>query len=421
MYTELKELINFLAIYMHHRIPRRRICLFMESYSNHLVGRFLGKWKPEEPEYGEKERTLVIKTGDCLDQIVSTIATSIGIVEEDLAACFPSPMIAYCNPGVVSCQMMNYAHMITVWMGDVNADVNFTPVPDGIAFFCETPAILYNVLNSNGNVMDKTKYPFCFVPKNKELKSQRCILLQLISSMDDYAYDLVWSGFIFENEIPPLLFRYTTKENCPFTARLFADTRFGCHRSRPDHKAMRRIQHAAAYLAVTNDSAGYNSASGSHQESVQYDINSSSNNSIHHNAVHDIWHCKSFHLKNFTPVINITMSSKNCPQLVDDSTENARHFLIPTHLSMSLPMYARIVYLFFHAYNEYFQIYVNEKDLSLCCVLFQMNFLLPYNGTFSAVHSTSGKQSDKFWKVIMNLNYQFHFSFKLNNLYSMQK
>ncbi|VDM14848.1 unnamed protein product [Wuchereria bancrofti] len=58
-----------------------------------------------------------------------------------------------------------------------------------------------------------------------------------------------------------MLFRYTTKENCPFTARLFADTRFGCHRSRPDHKAMRRIQHAAAYLAVTNDSAGYNSAS----------------------------------------------------------------------------------------------------------------------------------------------------------------
>ncbi|VDN83954.1 unnamed protein product [Brugia pahangi] len=156
MYTELKELINFLAIYMHHRIPRRRICLLMESYSNHLAGRFLGKWKPEEPEYGEKERTLMIKAGDCLDQILSTIATSIGIVEEDLAACFPSLMIAYCNPGIVSCQVMNYAHMITVWMGDVNADVNFTPIPDGIAFFCETPAILYNVLNSNGNVMDKT-------------------------------------------------------------------------------------------------------------------------------------------------------------------------------------------------------------------------------------------------------------------------
>ncbi|KAK6100933.1 BTG family protein [Brugia pahangi] len=286
MYTELKELINFLAIYMHHRIPRRRICLLMESYSNHLAGRFLGKWKPEEPEYGEKERTLMIKAGDCLDQILSTIATSIGIVEEDLAACFPSLMIAYCNPGIVSCQVMNYAHMITVWMGDVNADVNFTPIPDGIAFFCETPAILYNVLNSNGNVMDKTKYPFYFVPKNKELKSQRCILLQLISSMDDYAYDLVWSGFLFENEIPPLLFRYITKENCPFTARLFADTRFGCHRSRPDHKAMRRIQHAAAYLAVTNDNAGYNSASGSHQESAQYDINPATNNFCYSQQLH---------------------------------------------------------------------------------------------------------------------------------------
>ncbi|KAK6100930.1 hypothetical protein QQG55_2610 [Brugia pahangi] len=261
MYTELKELINFLAIYMHHRIPRRRICLLMESYSNHLAGRFLGNGSQKSQNMEKKS-------------------------EQDLAACFPSLMIAYCNPGIVSCQVMNYAHMITVWMGDVNADVNFTPIPDGIAFFCETPAILYNVLNSNGNVMDKTKYPFYFVPKNKELKSQRCILLQLISSMDDYAYDLVWSGFLFENEIPPLLFRYITKENCPFTARLFADTRFGCHRSRPDHKAMRRIQHAAAYLAVTNDNAGYNSASGSHQESAQYDINPATNNFCYSQQLH---------------------------------------------------------------------------------------------------------------------------------------
>ncbi|EFO18044.2 hypothetical protein LOAG_10452 [Loa loa] len=89
MYTELKELINFLAIYMHHRIPRRRICLFMESYGNHLAGKFFGKWNPEEPKYGEKERTLMIKTGDCLDGIFTAIATSIGIVEEDLSACFP--------------------------------------------------------------------------------------------------------------------------------------------------------------------------------------------------------------------------------------------------------------------------------------------------------------------------------------------
>ncbi|VDK80218.1 unnamed protein product [Onchocerca ochengi] len=277
MYTELKELINFLAIYMHYRIPRRRICLFMESYGNHLAGRFSEKWKPEEPKYGEKERTLVIKTRDCFDEIFATIATSIGIVMEDLAACFPSPLLFCCNPGEVSCQVMNYAHIIIVWMGDVNADINYTPMPTGIAFFCETPGILYNVLNSNDNLLDKINYSFCFGTKNKELKSQRCILLQLISSVDDSAYDLLGSGFFSENKVPPFLFRYTTRENYPFTARSFADTRFGSHRSRPDHKAMRRIQHAAAFLAMTNDNT-CNTASSSHQENAQFVMNPVSDN-----------------------------------------------------------------------------------------------------------------------------------------------
>ncbi|EFO14912.1 hypothetical protein LOAG_13603 [Loa loa] len=162
-------------------------------------------------------------------------------------------------------------------MGDVNADINYTPTPDGIAFFCETPSVLYSVLNSNGHHLDRTNYPLCFGPKNKELKSQRCILLQLISSMNDCAYDLLGNDFFFENEVPPCLFRYTTKENCPFTVRSFAGTRFGCHRSRPDHKAMRRIQHAAAFLAVANDNT-YSTASGSHQESIQFGVNPTSDN-----------------------------------------------------------------------------------------------------------------------------------------------
>ncbi|MCP9258685.1 hypothetical protein DINM_001695 [Dirofilaria immitis] len=221
MYTELKELINFLAIYMHYRIPRRRICLFMESYGNHLAGRFLEKWKPEEPKFGEKERTLMIKTRDCLDEIFTTIAASIGIVMEDLAACFPCPAdAALLQSGrsiLSSNELCAYHHCLD---GDVNADISYTPIPAGIAFFCETPGILYN--------------------------------------------------------IPPFLFRYTTRENCPFTARSFADTRFGSHRSRPDHKAMRRIQHAAAFLAMTNDNAG--TATGNRQDCTQFAMNSTTDN-----------------------------------------------------------------------------------------------------------------------------------------------
>ncbi|VBB33602.1 unnamed protein product [Acanthocheilonema viteae] len=115
-------------------------------------------------------------------------------------------------------------------------------------------------------------------PKNKELKSERCILLQLISSVDEYAYDLLAGGFFFETKVPSLLFRYATKENYPFTARLFADTRFGTHRSRPDHQTLRRIQHAAAFLAITNNNI-YNSASAS----LSHIDNTTSENPENHN------------------------------------------------------------------------------------------------------------------------------------------
>lgn len=37
--------------------------------------------------------------------------------------------------------------------------------------------------------------------------------------------------------------------------RSFGATRFGSHRRRPDHKSLRRIQHSAAYIAVTNAGA----------------------------------------------------------------------------------------------------------------------------------------------------------------------
>ncbi|VDK87676.1 unnamed protein product [Litomosoides sigmodontis] len=278
MYTEVKELINFLAIYMHHRIPRRRICLFMESYGNHLAGRFAENWKLEEPKCGESERTLVIKMGNCLNESFSTIATSIGIVEKDLAGCFPSPMFLYCNPGEVQCRVVNYAQIITVWTGDVNADVNYTSVPAGIASHCDTPNALDNVLGgSNCNHLSEANHNY-LVSKGKELRSERSIPLQLVSLMDDSASHLLQSGCFLESKVPPFLFCYTTKENSTFTARSFADTRFGSHRLRPDHQAMRRIQKSAAFLAMASD----NVPLGRDEESAQCAVNPT-RNSFHDN------------------------------------------------------------------------------------------------------------------------------------------
>uniref|UniRef100_A0A915PHW5 Uncharacterized protein n=1 Tax=Setaria digitata TaxID=48799 RepID=A0A915PHW5_9BILA len=87
---------------------------------------------------------------------------------------------------------------------------------------------------------------------NRDIKPERCVPLDLISSAAIPAYDLLITGYIDVHKVPPILFRYTTSSKS-FTVRSFAATRFGSHRPRPDHVAMRRIQHAAAYLAMMND------------------------------------------------------------------------------------------------------------------------------------------------------------------------
>lgn len=41
---------------------------------------------------------------------------------------------------------MEQAHVITVWTGDVNADQNYTSMPNGVALFYDNPNNLHSAL-----------------------------------------------------------------------------------------------------------------------------------------------------------------------------------------------------------------------------------------------------------------------------------
>ncbi|KAK6109697.1 BTG family protein [Brugia pahangi] len=248
MYTEVKELVNFLAVFMYRRIPKRRINIFMESFANHLLARFYSNWRPFEPKYAQTERILAIKTNGRLDEIFYNIATSVGIDMNDLYSSLPSTIFIYCNPGEVTCRISDYLSTIMIWYGDVNEDRIYVPFPIGAAkYYDGDPRNIQNTVF--------TAYTKSLAVGKKDVRPERCVPLNLTNSAGINLYEFFSARFVDIAQIPPVLFRNKGQNSKPFTLRPFAPTRFGTHHLRSVHNDMRRIQRAATYFAVASSDA----------------------------------------------------------------------------------------------------------------------------------------------------------------------
>nr|CDQ07120.1 Bm11383 [Brugia malayi] len=91
--------------------------------------------------------------------------------------------------------------------------------------------------------------------RKKDVRPERCVPLNLTNSAGINLYEFFSARFVNIAQIPPVLFRNKGQNSKPFTLRPFAPTRFGTHHLRSVHNDMRRIQHAAAYLAVASSNA----------------------------------------------------------------------------------------------------------------------------------------------------------------------
>ncbi|VBB33659.1 unnamed protein product [Acanthocheilonema viteae] len=255
MYTEIKELVNFLAVYMHYRIPRRRITLYMESFGNHLITKFHDNWRPGEPKYAENERIVPIKSNESLDETFCAIAESNGVCTTDLNACFPSSVVAYCNPGEVTCRISDQPLVVIVWRGDVDIDRSYVPTPIGAAKyydgkFSNIQNTVLNAYAANGPLARPNTST-----NSKEVRPERCIQLVLVSSADT-AYELLLAGLINDiSDIPPILFCYKGPNAKRHRVQSFAITCFGTQRARrqfKDSTAYRAIKHKNALNAAAS-------------------------------------------------------------------------------------------------------------------------------------------------------------------------
>uniref|UniRef100_A0A914M9Y7 Anti-proliferative protein domain-containing protein n=1 Tax=Meloidogyne incognita TaxID=6306 RepID=A0A914M9Y7_MELIC len=88
MYTEIRELINFLARYFHLRIPRLRIGMFCEHMANNCLFRFQPYWNINIPKQHEEQRIIRISRTFC-DETFTSAANSVGLMLEELLNCLP--------------------------------------------------------------------------------------------------------------------------------------------------------------------------------------------------------------------------------------------------------------------------------------------------------------------------------------------
>ncbi|VDL78740.1 unnamed protein product [Nippostrongylus brasiliensis] len=235
MYTEVKELVNFLAKYLIGKIPRRPASLFTCQLANFLVCRFREhKWDLNDPSKDEHHRVIRSKVKGFTDQLIISAATEMGLCPDEVLECIPGwskgkftalmakgiliadNILLFANPGEVYCSLPAFVTNPT----------------------CAAPAAPASNMGAAGR-------PFYL--------GTTVVLLSACEVEDAYVQlklEPVHSANADDNVVLPLsnlmMFSYTPKNHVSYTIKEFSATRFGSHRQRPDHDVMKRIQRQAA-------------------------------------------------------------------------------------------------------------------------------------------------------------------------------
>ncbi|VDN60551.1 unnamed protein product [Dracunculus medinensis] len=273
MYTEIKELVNFLAFCMQNAIPRQRMCIFLENLANILAYKSAQNWKVDEPKFGEHERELSINGPRGSDQMFINVAKNIAINIDELLA----DLVLCCNPGSVYSKMGN--QKTPIWCGDLNEDAKYSPEATNFA----QRGLTKMVQKFARKRMQSKKKSFCReqhfhsqIAENNAIDPR--IQLILIPSSELVPLEIMELGIFNFHEKSSLAFRLESGENQKFIAFSFGTTRFGSFRTRLDFDAIIRIQKAAASVAVwryaydanPNQFDGSNAENLSHGFSVRY-------------------------------------------------------------------------------------------------------------------------------------------------------
>ncbi|GMT28490.1 hypothetical protein PFISCL1PPCAC_19787, partial [Pristionchus fissidentatus] len=236
MYTEIKELVNYIVPFLFNKIPRRKVITFAEQLANTLVFRLRDKWIDCNGD--EMSRVVVLRlrvsthcgVKEQTDRDVLTSAKAVGIDIDEMLKFLPEGIAIHLGPGEVLYQMTN---------GSTNASTThliWSGNPDNDREYRALPALsMPPDENEEGPVLTLDNYvPLKLAPVNceKDLTKVETLFVALSRHPSEY------------------------------TVEQFSVTRFGSHRSRPDHEVMKRIQRQAAFEALTKSPPSVEVSSG---------------------------------------------------------------------------------------------------------------------------------------------------------------
>ncbi|KAL6729979.1 hypothetical protein Aduo_000985 [Ancylostoma duodenale] len=246
MYTEVKELVNFLAKYLIGRIPRRPASLFTCQLANFLICRFREhKWDLNEPSKDEQHRVVRSKVNGFTDQLIISAATEMGLSSDEVLECLPDNILLFANPGEVFYRAGENAAAVPIWTGEKGVDPDLS--------YCSLPAFVTNpacaATTSPISNMGAAGKPF-YVGRSRKTDAA----FEIDDAYVQLKLEPVHSSNADDNVLLPqsnlMMFSYTPKNHVSYTIKEFSATRFGSHRQRPDHDVMKRIQRQAANRGV---------------------------------------------------------------------------------------------------------------------------------------------------------------------------
>ncbi|KJH49563.1 BTG family protein [Dictyocaulus viviparus] len=254
MYTEVKELVNFLAKYLIGKVPRRPASLFICQLANFLICRFREhQWDIDDPTKDEHHRVIRLKVKGFTDQLIISAATEIGLSAEEVLECIPDNILLFANPGEVFYRAGENAAAVPIWTGEKGVDPDLA--------YCSLPAFVTNpacaATTTPVTNMGAAGKPF-YVGRSRKIDAA--------DDVEDAYVQLklepVHLANADDNVVLPqsnlMMFIYTPKNHVSYTIKEFAATRFGSHRQRPDHDVMKRIQRQAANRGLEASRHTYN-------------------------------------------------------------------------------------------------------------------------------------------------------------------
>ncbi|GMR53572.1 hypothetical protein PMAYCL1PPCAC_23767 [Pristionchus mayeri] len=224
MFTEIKELVNYIVPFLFNKIPRRKVITFAEQLANTLLFRLRDKWNDCNGD--EMSRVVVIRlkvathTGvkEQTDRDLLISAKAVGIDVEEMLKFLPEGVAIHIGPGEVLYQLTTGCSSSThlIWSGNPDCDREYRPLPAVLSMSSEE--------TEEGSVVTPDNYvPLKLAPVNCEKNLTKV----------------------------ETLFVALSRHPSEYSVEQFSVTRFGSHRARPDHEVMKRIQRQAAFEALT--------------------------------------------------------------------------------------------------------------------------------------------------------------------------